>query len=43
MDGDASESAWEAACEVLNGEVFESYTQMLWMGLKMKAAYLPGC
>jgi hypothetical protein len=19
------------------------YTQMLWMGLKMKAAYLPGC
>lgn len=23
MDGDASESAWEAACEVLNGEVFD--------------------
>ena len=21
----------------------ESYTQKLWMGLKMKAAYLPGC
>jgi hypothetical protein len=23
-------------------DISESYTQMLWMGLKMKAAYLPG-
>jgi len=24
------------------GELFASYTQMLWMGLRTKAAYLPG-
>ena len=28
-------SAWQ--------RVSESYTQMLWTGLKRKAAYLPGC
>ena len=35
---------WAAMADAESAVVFDgSYTRMLWMGLRTKAAYLPGC